>query len=270
MKKILIFIFICISCIAYSQNRELNDSTFFISNINPNGKYYKSLDESLKSYSFDYDIVENKTPVLLVDYNSNGVFKGFLSNDYNNPIFIKENDFSDDKENLYQREYLKINQNGDLDLRINTAKYIITSLLIKESEKKIKMYEDYQKKGLVITSKDYAYEDYSDAFGLELEFYNGYKKTIKYIDFTVRSYNQVGDPQSDYFGKSVVRPQIIGPLHFDNFSTITFDKLFYDVNDVISYLVITYMKVTFMDGTTKEIKNVNNNLGEDVYNGKGK
>ncbi|MBO6213742.1 hypothetical protein, partial [Algoriella sp.] len=67
-----------------------------------------------------------------------------------------------------------------------------------------------------------------------------------------------------------VRPQIIGPLHFDNFSTVTFDKLFYDVNDVISYLVITYMKVTFMDGTTKEIKNVNNNLGEDVYNGKGK
>jgi len=270
MKKLLLFISLLILNFSFAQERELNDSTYFFSGINTYGKYFNSLDEANNSYSSNYKFIQDPTPVLLVEYIPYKIFKGYLKDDYENPIYIKEEDFSEDTEHILEREYLKRAKEKGVEQRTKIAKYIITSLIIKESEKEIKKFENYQKKGLVITSKDYAYEDYSDAFGLELEFYNGYKKTIKYIDLTIRSYNQVGDPQSDYFGKSVVRPHIIGPLHFDNFSTVTFDKLFYDVNDVISYLVITYMKVTFMDGTTKEIKNVNNNLGEDVYNGKGK
>lgn len=270
MKRILLFISFLIFNFSFAQERELNDSTYFISGINTYGKYYRALDDANSLYSKNATYIQEPTPVLLVEYIPNKIFKGFLKDDYENPIYIKEEDFSDDTDNIIEREYLKNNLNGNIELRTNTAKYIITSLIIKESEKEIKKFENYQKKGLVITSKEYVYEDYSDAFGLDLQFYNGYKKTIKYIELTVRSYNQVGDAQSDYFGKTVVRPRVIGPLKHDEFSSVEFNNLFYDVNDVISYLVITYMKVTFMDGTVKEIKNVNNNLGEDVYNGKGK
>ncbi|GGF00488.1 hypothetical protein SAMN05443634_105206 [Chishuiella changwenlii] len=270
MKKLILFTFLLIFNFSFAQERELNDSTYFISGINTYGKYYRSLNDAKDLYSKNATYVEEPTPVLLVEYIPNRIFKGFLKDDYENPIYIKEEDFSNDSENILEREYLRRSKDKGAELRTNIAKYIITSLIIKESDKEIRKYENYQKKGLIITSKEYVYEDYSDAFGLDLQFYNGYKKTIKYIELTVRSYNQVGDAQSDYFGKTVVRPRVIGPLKHDEFSSVEFNNLFYDVNDVISYLVITYMKVTFMDGTVKEIKNVNNNLGEDVYNGKGK
>ncbi len=126
----------------------------------------------------------------------------------------------------------------------------------------------YKRNDLVITKKEYAYAEYGGEFGLKLSFFNGYNKDIKYIDITVRSYNRVGDPISDDFGRNVARPKVIGPVESKSEGSVTFENLFWDDRDVISRLVVTYLKVTFMDGSVKEIKNISNHIGPEVYNSK--
>lgn len=138
--------------------------------------------------------------------------------------------------------------------------------IIKEETEKL--IEEYNKKGLVITEKEYAYSS-GGFFGLRVEFYNGSNKTIKYIDLTIRPYNRVGDLTRDEIGREVNRIQIIGPAEAKTIFSFSSDDLFYDPNDIIHTLVITYMKITYMDNTTQTITNISNHLGLDVYNGKG-
>lgn len=138
-------------------------------------------------------------------------------------------------------------------------------LIKEETEKLIK---EYDKKGIVITGKEYAYS-YGGFFGLSVQFYNGSNKTIKYIDLTIRPYNRVGDLTRDEIGRDVNRIQIIGPAEAKTVFSFSSDELFYDPNDIIHTLVITYMKITYMDNTTRTITNISNHLGIDVYNGKG-
>lgn len=102
-----------------------------------------------------------------------------------------------------------------------------------------------QKNGLVITGENFSFSEYGEQFGLKLKFYNGYKKDTKYIELTVRPYNREGDKMSDDFGRDVSRIKVIGPLRSDGSSEVEFDDMFWDDRDVITYLVITYMKVTF-------------------------
>lgn len=147
----------------------------------------------------------------------------------------------------------------------------ITEQKLKEEEERIfrELLKEYEKKGIVITNKEYSYKSYSDQFGLQLEFYNGYDKEIKYIDLTIRPYNRVGDLTKDDLGRDVNRLQLIGPLKSKSFSQTNTDDLFWDENDVIEYLVITYMKITFMDNSIKEVKSIKDHLAKGVYNGKG-
>ena len=44
--------------------------------------------------------------------------------------------------------------------------------------------------------KEFAFGDYSD-FGLELEFYNCFKKTIKYIKFELSRRDEFTEPQEE-------------------------------------------------------------------------
>lgn len=107
-----------------------------------------------------------------------------------------------------------------------------------------------------LLSLDYAYSDYE--FGLEFEFFNCFSKTIKYIDITVVAYNQVDDPQRDYFGRTTQKIHCIGPIAPLETGTYTFDEMFWDEYDVIRYLRPTYIKFTFKDNTVKTYSGWNN------------
>ena len=58
----------------------------------------------------------------------------------------------------------------------------------------------YKQKQIFIWNQKYAYGDYGQ-FGLEWMFYNCFNKVIKYIEITIKPYNQVGDIQRDDIGR---------------------------------------------------------------------
>lgn len=126
-------------------------------------------------------------------------------------------------------------------------------------------YDELDKKQIFLTGKEYAYGDYSD-FGLQLEFYNCFKKTIKYIKFETKSYNKFGDSQGDYFGKKVSGGTCVGPLESGESAKWRFDDLYYDKNDMIEYVCVTKVTFTFLDNSTLTFTDINNHKTKDVYN----
>ncbi len=132
-------------------------------------------------------------------------------------------------------------------------------------EKKKSYYDKLNQKQIFLIGKEYAYGDYSD-FGLELEFYNCFKKAIKYIKFETKSYNIFGDLQGDYFGKKVSGGRCVGPLEPGESAKWRFDELYYDKNDIIQYVCVTKVTFTFIDNTTITYTDINNHKTNDVYN----
>lgn len=126
-------------------------------------------------------------------------------------------------------------------------------------------YDELDKKQIFLIGKEFAFGDYSD-FGLELEFYNCFKKTIKYINFETKSYNKFGDSQGDYFGKKISGGRCVGPLESGESAKWRFDELYYDKNDMIQYVCVTKVTFTFVDNSTLTFTDINNHKTKDVYN----
>ena len=114
-----------------------------------------------------------------------------------------------------------------------------------------------KKKQIFIWKQEYAYGDYGK-FGLEWNFFNCYNKAIKYIELTIKPYNQVNDIQRDDFGRKEAKAKCIGPIESGDLATFTFDELFWDDNDLINKLKVSYIKITFMDNTTKVFSGIEN------------
>jgi len=108
------------------------------------------------------------------------------------------------------REHLKTS--GSRGLKIREEKARENSTLISVLEFIDERYKKWNAMKFVITSKEYAFADYGSQFGLELSMYNGYSKPIKYVTFTVRPYNRVGDITSDDLGRNRKEVRMIGPL----------------------------------------------------------
>jgi len=104
-----------------------------------------------------------------------------------------------------------------------------------------------QQKKILIVSQEYSFSDYQ--FGLKFKFYNCYQKTIKYINLTICAYNRVGDLQRDDIGRSKQEVRCIGPLEKGDVGSYDFDELFWDENDIIHRLIVTNVKITFMDNS---------------------
>lgn len=123
----------------------------------------------------------------------------------------------------------------------------------------------YIQKQTFLVGKEYAYGDYDD-FGLELKFFNCFRKTVKYINFETKAYNRFGDLQRDAVGKIIGRGRCIGPIEPKERGTYSFDNLYYDKNDIISRLCVTKLVITFTDNTTRTLAPVNNHVADGVYN----
>ena len=132
-----------------------------------------------------------------------------------------------------------------------------------ETERRLKEIDSVlavcNQKQIFIWKQDYAYGDYG-RFGLEWKFYNCFKKDIKYIELIVKAYNQVDDLQRDDVGRNEARSKCIGPLVVGDIGTYVFNEMFWDDNDLINYLKLTYVKITFMDNTTKVYSGAENIL----------
>lgn len=109
----------------------------------------------------------------------------------------------------------------------------------------------YKKKQIFITNQDYVFAEYGGRFGLTWSFFNCFNKEIKYIELIVRPYNQVDDIQRDDIGRTEAKARCIGPIERGEHATFSFDNLFWDDNDIIKYVRLTYIKITFKDNSTK-------------------
>jgi hypothetical protein len=134
--------------------------------------------------------------------------------------------------------------------------------LLGELNKAIKLLTQRQ---TFIIEKEYASEGYGSV-GLRLRFFNYFNKTIKYVEFETRPYNQVGDVQSDAVGRRSAKGRCIGPIEPKDMGEYEFDDLYYNSNDVIARIVVTKLTITFMDNTKTTITDVNNHIGAGVYN----
>lgn len=109
----------------------------------------------------------------------------------------------------------------------------------------------YDKHPLVIErSGCYDMSEYTDGTGYRITFYNGSKKTVKYVYLTVQAYNSVDDP----VGRPLSR-RCIGPIYSGDGASYDFEYLWF--TDVVDYTKITSLKVQYMDNSVRAFKAAN-------------
>lgn len=86
-------------------------------------------------------------------------------------------------------------------------------------------------------------EDYKVGFSVTVS--NYFKKTIKYIYFTIAGFNDVKDVEATKIFKGV------GPISFISAGTYSFEDAFY--SKVITSLKITKISIEFTDGSKKNL-----------------
>lgn len=106
----------------------------------------------------------------------------------------------------------------------------------------------YAKHPLVIEKSGcYDMSEYTDGTGYRISFYNGSKKTIKYVYLTIQGYNAVDDPVGRPSSK-----RCIGPIDTDEVASYDFEYLWF--TDVVEYTKITSLKVQYMDNSVRVFK----------------
>lgn len=106
-------------------------------------------------------------------------------------------------------------------------------------------------------------------FGMDYTIFNCFNKTIKYVVITLVCYNNVGDIQRDYLGRSTKTVRGIGPILPEEEAMFSFDKIFWDEYDVIKNCVISNITFIFKDGTTKTFKGnkvIKTHFANDAWN----
>lgn len=92
---------------------------------------------------------------------------------------------------------------------------------------------------------------------LGLRIKNAYDKDIKYIRFNLVPYNRV----DDVISRSLIETkkiEIIGPFKSDTENYFIFNEVWLDENNIVDYIKITDIKITFMDNQVIAIKNSSN------------
>lgn len=94
-------------------------------------------------------------------------------------------------------------------------------------------------------------------FGVELNLYNCYDKTISKIELTVTPYNDRGQVQSDKFQRTVRTVRCMGPIRPGAPAQYLFDELFWNDRGRIKYMRVTGITFHFTDGTHRSFSGYN-------------
>lgn len=91
-------------------------------------------------------------------------------------------------------------------------------------------------------------------FGIELNLYNCFDKTISMLEFNVAPYNAKGRVQEDQFHRTVRTMRCMGPIAPGSPAQYTFDELFWDDKDRIKYMRLNSITFHFTDGTSRSFR----------------
>lgn len=242
----------------------------------------QAVQDSLQAVQDSLDFVRDHQPILATRYQDTVAVYVCDGTGYSR----KYRGYCNGKDGSYDHYSLKFRNNDDdlflqrrgsqgLEIRKYYAwKYDSTAVVMREQERLRKEEEARleeerkqleidsiihmcKRKQIFIISQEYAYGDYGQ-FGLEWSFFNCFNKAIKYIEITVKPYNQVDDIQRDDVGRKESKAKCIGPIEVGMPATFTFDELFWDDRDLIKVLKVSYIKITFMDNSTKVFSGVEN------------
>jgi hypothetical protein len=160
-------------------------------------------------------------------------------------LFLKTLDFTEQKE-MELKIFEKAKKEGE------EAKTKVNELVAK-----------YKTKGklngiLFKKSKAFDQSEYTNGTGYKTIFLNTSSKTIKYIWFTVKGINPVGDLVSTQTLKGV------GPIKSNEEGEYEFDYVWH--TDIVETTKLSIIKIQYMDGSIKTIQNANDLIvGESLY-----
>lgn len=97
-------------------------------------------------------------------------------------------------------------------------------------------------------------------FGLELDLYNPFGRTISMLEFNVAPYNDRGQVQEDKFHRTVRTMRCMGPIAPEAPAQYTFDELFWNDRGRIKYMRINSITFHFTDGTSRSFRGYENIL----------
>lgn len=275
IKILLSYVTLVLSIIANGQNKDkfilkLKDKTPF---------YYTQ--RHIEYNNIDYAPLG--TDILI--YNSDlKYFNAIRLNDFE-PMIIEKKYLNLDESIIQEINSFGLNKED----AINIAKDFINLELQKKLEEKRLLDIAYKKIGLVFLNSSFTnkivksreqilkeveilvnnvsssnYTELKDEFdkvtnfkNLGLRIKNAYDKDIKYIRFNLVPYNRV----DDVISRSLIETkkiEIIGPFKSDTEDYFIFNEVWLDENNIVDYIKITDIKITFMDNQVIAIKNSSN------------
>lgn len=256
MDRILFSFLLLICSISFSQTK--------LEFVKAKAQNYPSLGQDF-AYDCTIDIkelLENGDELLLYGYftcekENKGIYKVLWHSQVymieSEKVLIKPEDES------YLKSLDSIQQKEMIQKVIETVK--------KESEESKAKVESlvakYKGKGKIngiLFKKSNAYDqsEYTEGTGYKTIFINTSTKTIKYIWFTVKGINPVGDLVSTQTLKGV------GPIKPNEEGTYEFDYVWY--TDLVETTKLSTVKIQYMDGSVKTVQNGDDLIvGEKLY-----
>ncbi|WP_333695485.1 hypothetical protein [Flavobacterium sp.] len=208
------------------------------------------------------EILDNNESLLLYGYfNCNkeniGIYKvywhgqAYMIEEKKVKIKPEDESFLKSMDSIQQKEMeLKIKETAKKELEEVNAKI---DALVSKFKAKGKLNGILFKK-----SNAFDQSEYTKGTGYSTTFINTSTKTIKYIWFTVKSINPVGDLVSTKTLKGV------GPIKPNNEGEYIFDYVWF--SDLVETTKLLTVKIQYMDGSIKTIQNGNELIvGESLY-----
>jgi len=134
------------------------------------------------------------------------------------------------------------------------AEVVAIYLRKKELSEVLGVLDSHKKSGLTVVSSGIAdASEHTEGTSFSIEVMNQASKPIKYVWFTVVGYNAVGDPVRGRSGTSIT-VKGIGPIAPEDSGSYEWEYLWH--TDIVETFKIPRIKVQYMDGSVREVKNV--------------
>lgn len=168
-----------------------------------------------------------------------------------NSYYVKASDVTLKEEDLARLKNLT-EQEGKVYKDI--ALYATKKNWLNEVEGAFNKLKSKSKYGIaILTASVYDVSEYTEGTGFRITFYNPTKKTIKYVTATFVGYNSVKDPVKDFRTQSTqLTLKGVGPI--EPGMSATYSREYAWMTDLVETVKITGVKVQYMDGSTKVVK----------------
>jgi hypothetical protein len=202
-------------------------------------------------------ITEGST-IILVDVHDCRTYSGLK---YYFELFFNGKAYYVEKDDIKKSEYYKTNLSLMNNIEKETLKLQALKLSSKmhsiDSQRIHKFLTVTKNKGLVLVNYEiYEMSSYTEGTGFKFKIYNPTNKVIKYVYFSIIGYNAVNDPIYDKINKKTnISVKGVGPIKQGESSDYEFEYVW--STDLVEKVKIKEIKIQYMDGSIKIIKNVN-------------